>query len=416
MQTLGVAKPVCVHQGPESFAAVEAGEGQSRIVVIHLPSAAADPCFPKIHCVDIKLSHKFDIIGRMRTIALLIVCSVLAGCMSNKKSGMAYIDAYDGVQVEQTMGNSVSAAPLQKTIVCLNPRRETRRVSSVSNQVVSAVTNVSLVYVTNQTVTATTNMSRTLSTNQFALPALPTAPTTNETVEAGANVETNTVATLPPQAPPPNSTNNTVTTTANITMSRAPSQTSLTANHQQLLNRQITLNTTTVNLITADNDVVTIETNIVVNVYTNQAVTAVTNYNVIYTNIFVRDYYVYAEFTPPQDFTLQNTGESLILLVDGVRHGLVASGSQTAFVARRGYQSTLYRVPPELIADIANAKEVKMRIKGVNSVIERKLNEGSRSNFRRFMLKYFTPNNEEQESQPAANVRQANLETKYETN
>ena len=353
----------------------------------------------------------------MRTIALLLVCSALVGCMSNKKSGMAYVDTYDGVQVEQTMANTVSSAPLQKTIVCLNPRRETRRVSSLTNQVVLSVTNVSLVYVTNQTITATTNMSRTLSTNQFALPApLPTPPVTNETAEAGANVETNAVVALQTQAPPPNSTNNTVTTTANITLSKAPSQTSLTANHQQLLNRQITINTTNVNLISADNELVMIETNLAVNVYTNQSVNTVTNYNIVYTNSFVRDYYLYTEFTPPQDFTLQNSGESLVLLVDGTRHGLVASGSQTAFVARRGYQSTLYRVPPELIADIANAKEVKMRIKGVNSVIERKLNEGSRNNFRRFMLKYFTPNNEEQEPQPAANVRQANIESKYETN
>src|SRR5436190_14392199 len=350
----------------------------------------------------------------MRNIALLIVCSALAGCMGNKKSGIAYVDAYDDVKVEQTMGNSVSAAPLQKVIVCLNPRRETHRVNAVTNQAVSAVTNVSLVYVTNQTVTATTNLSRTLSTNQFALPApLQTPATTNENAEAGANAETNTVATLA-APPPPNSTNNTVTTTANITLSKAPTQTSLTANHQQLLNRQISLNTTNMNLLTADNEVVSIETNLVVNVYTNQAISSVTNYNIVYTNIFVRDYYVYTEFTPPQDFTLQNSGESLVLLVDGVRHGLTAAGSQTAFVSRRGYQSALYRVTPEVIADIANAKEVRLRIKGVNSAIERKMNEDSRNNFRRFMLKYFTPGNEEQES-PPANVRQANLQTKYET-
>ena len=112
-----------------------------------------------------KLSHKSGMISPMRTIALLLLCSLAAGCMMNKKTGMAYNDPYDAIKVEQTMGNSVSAMPLQKTIVCLNPRRETRRANSFTNPVVSSITNISIVYVTNLTVTATTNMSLTLSTN-----------------------------------------------------------------------------------------------------------------------------------------------------------------------------------------------------------------------------------------------------------
>jgi hypothetical protein len=327
--------------------------------------------------------------------------------MMNKKTGMAYHDPYDGIKVEQTMGNSVSAMPLQKTIVCLNPRRETRRAHSFTNPVVTSITNISVVYVTNLTITATTNMSLTLSTNLLASPPPPPAPATNEVAEAGA--ETNTIVNIPPPAPPPNSTNNTVTRSANVTVSRGPSQIASTANHQQLLNRQITLNTTNMSLTTADNEIVTIETNIVVNTYTNISISVVTNQQVVYTNMFLRDYYVYTEFTPPLDFTLQNSGESLVLLVDGVRHGLVATPSQTAFVTRKGYQATLYRATPELIADIANAKEVKLRIRGVNSVIERKMNEDSRSNFRRFMLKYFTPDSEEEDVPAQPGVREANL-------
>jgi hypothetical protein len=102
------------------------------------------------------------------------------------------------------------------------------------------------------------------------------------------------------------------------------------------------------------------------------------------------------------------------LLVDGARHGLMPASSGTAFVARKGFQTTLYRVPPELIADIANAKEVKLRLKGVNSVIERKMNAGSRVNFRRFMLKFFTPEAQEDDAPPA--VQKANITPKYETN
>lgn len=326
--------------------------------------------------------------------------------MANRRQGMAYNDEYDGIRVEQTMGNSVSAMPIQKTIVCLNPRRETRRAHSFTNPVVTSITNISLVHVTNLTITSTTNMSFTLSTNLLAPPPPPPPPPTNEVAEAG--VETNTFANIVtgPPAPPPNSTNNTVTRSANVTISRGPSQTAMTANHQQLVNRQITLNTTNMSLASADNEIVTIETNIVVNTYTNINISVVTNQQVVYTNQFLRDYYVYTEFTPPLDFTLQNTGESLVLVVDGVRHGLVATPSQTAFVSRKGYQATLYRATPELIADIANAKEVKLRIRGVNSVIERKMNEDSRSNFRRFMLKYFAPGSEE-EDVPA--LREANL-------
>src|SRR5437773_10016992 len=186
----------------------------------------------------------------MRTIILLLVCGVAAGCISGRRSGMAYNDEYDAIKVEQTVGNSLSIMPLQKVIVCLNPRRETRRANSFTNPVVSVTTNMSLVFVTNQTVTAMTNLSRTLSTNQFALPVpLPTAAT-NETAEAAANVETNTLATIVALPPLPNSTNSTVTVTANVTLSKAPTQTALTANHQQVLNHQVTVNTTIMNLTT----------------------------------------------------------------------------------------------------------------------------------------------------------------------
>jgi hypothetical protein len=365
-----------------------------------------------------ELSHKFAMIVAMdmRIVLLLLIGALASGCIATRKTGMAYQDEYDAIRVEQTVGNSVSARPLQKVIVCLNPRRETRRVNSYTNPVVSVYTNVSLVYVTNQTILATTNWSRTFSTNQFAVPPPPpTLVATNESGDLTANVETNTSVTLSTAPPPaPNSTNNTLTASGNVIMSRAPTQTSLTANHQQLLNRQVTLNTTNMTLVTADNEVVSIETNMVVNTYTNLSVSSVTNYNVIYTNGFVRDYYLYTEFTPPQDFTLQSSGESLILLVDGARHGLMPASSGTAFVARKGFQTTLYRVPPELIADIANAKEVKLRLKGVNSVIERKMNAGSRVNFRRFMLKFFTPEAQEDDAPPA--VQKANITPKYETN
>jgi hypothetical protein len=79
------------------------------------------------------------------------------------------------------------------------------------------------------------------------------------------------------------------------------------------------------------------------------------------------------------------------MLVDGVRYGFSPSPSSTSLVGRRGYNSTLYRVPPEVFVAIANAKVVKLRFKGVSSVVEREMNASSRKHFRQFLAKYFVP-------------------------
>jgi len=50
----------------------------------------------------------------------------------------------------------------------------------------------------------------------------------------------------------------------------------------------------------------------------------------------------------------------------------------------------MYRVPPQVLVAIANAQEVRLRFKGVNSVIERDMNQSSRDNFKAFLLHYFT--------------------------
>ena len=60
------------------------------------------------------------------------------------------------------------------------------------------------------------------------------------------------------------------------------------------------------------------------------------------------------------EFTLAS-GESLVLVVDGVRHGFASTNSNTAFIARKGFTSTLHKVPPEVLVDIANARQVKVR-------------------------------------------------------
>jgi hypothetical protein len=318
----------------------------------------------------------------VRIIYLPLIAALSAGCASFKKQTQI-ADPYDGVTIDQMLGNSVSSAVFQRTVVCLDPRRETRRMTLVTNVSVRLVTNTVVLTVTNQTLTAITNNSRTVSTNLVALPPLPSAAALSE---AGVP-ETNQVLA---SSAPPNTTNETVTSANNVTLSKAGNQISVISALQMQLSRQVTLSASNVSLTTADSQLISVETNQVLTSQTNFTIVAVTNVSVAETNLALRDYYLVTEITPPPDFTLQS-GESLVLLIDGVRHGFSPTTSTAAFVARKGYTSTLYRVPPEVLVDIANARQVRFRIRGVNSVIERAMNTPSRNAFKKFLVKYFQP-------------------------
>jgi len=324
---------------------------------------------------------------RQRLIAFLLATSV--SCLAfagSKKQGVTHTDEYDAVRIEQMIGNNVSGRVFERIILCLNARRETRKAPAVTSQTVTLVTNINLTTITNQTVTLVTNQSRTLATNFVALPVPPiSAPGTNES----ATAETNQVAAIP-ASQPPSSTNLSVTAASNVTVSKAGNQIVTTLNSQSLLSRQVTMTTNTLSITTADNQAISGETNQVVITVTNQLITTVTNLSVTQPEEPLQDYFLYTELTPPPDFVLQ-TGEPLVLLVDGVRHGLLQANSQTAFVSRRGYTSTIYKATPELLMDIANAKQVKIRVKGVNAVIEKEMNRSSRNHFKTFLAKYLSP-------------------------
>jgi len=317
-------------------------------------------------------------------LAMSVSCLALAG---SKKQGVSHTDEYDAVKIEQMVGNNVSGRVFERTILCLNARRETRKAPAITNQVVTLVTNITLTTITNQTITLITNQSRTLATNFVALPVSPptTSPATNEL----ATAETNQVATIPVNQSP-SSTNLSITAASNVTVSKAGNQIVTTLNSQSVLSRQVTMTTNTLSITTADNQAISGETNQVVITVTNQLITTVTNLSVTQPEEAFQDYYLYTELTPPPDFVLQ-TGEPLVLLVDGVRHGLLQTNSQTAFVSRRGYTSTIYKATPELLMDIANAKQVKIRVKGVNAVIEKEMNRSSRNHFKTFLAKYLGP-------------------------
>jgi hypothetical protein len=316
--------------------------------------------------------------GFMRILAFLLAGLLLCGCTTTKKEGMHFADAYDAVDVEQMIGNRVTGGLFERTIVCLNGRRETRLLNAITNQSVVLVTNISLSYVTNQTITITSNQFQTLATNEIAAPQI--GWRTNLT-DGDAN---------PAPSPAPASTNVALTTANNITLSRAGNQTVTTAGSQSQRSRQITTSTNNSTITVADNRNISAETNLVMTIVTNVTVNPVTNISIVVTNQTVRDYYLCAEFTPPPDFTLQS-GESLILLVDGLRHGLTSSNSATTVTPRKGFTVALYRVSPQLLVDIANAREVRIRLKGNGTSIERKMNQASRTHFKRFLVKFFKP-------------------------
>ena len=68
----------------------------------------------------------------MRLISIVLLATLLASCATHK-SGISKRDPFDDVKVDQMVGNNVSDAILQKTVVCLNARRESKRIVAVTN-------------------------------------------------------------------------------------------------------------------------------------------------------------------------------------------------------------------------------------------------------------------------------------------
>lgn len=279
------------------------------------------------------------------------------------------------------IGNNVSAGPFQRTIVCLNARRETR--------VLTLVTNQSVIQTTNLTLNWSTNITFTLSTNrQFAF-------STNQTTGAGPIPDSeqpvgDAMHTASERAAGPG-TNITVSTAHGFSVSRSGNQTLTSISLQRQRSVSATGSESNAVVALSENEVVSVETNLVVTVTTNVVVNTITNTVLVPTNLPLREYYLVVEYTPPPDFTLQS-GESLVLIVDGVRHALVQATTRGVLEPRRGFAVAAYRASPQLFVDIANAKEVKLRLKGNNAVIEKTMSPQSRTNFRNFLLKHFASN------------------------
>jgi hypothetical protein len=321
----------------------------------------------------------------MSKVLPLLALAFLCGCASSKKEGRSQLDPFAAVRIDEMTANNVSGAPFQRTLVCLNARRETRRVLAVTNPVVTLVTNRAVSYTTNLYTASATNTVSTFSTNQIPLPqAAGSGSATNE--ESAPRV-------VAPSPPEPVS-NSALTRSADTTLSLSSgvNQSVLSLNSQSSVAFNNQSATTHSNLVISllTSGVARAETNQTVTAVTNYLVSAVTNEIILSTNLLLYDHYLYTELTPPPDFTLAS-GESLVVLVDGARYAFAPTNSAAAAFGRRGFLCTLYKVPPELLVALANSQETGIRLRGGNMDIERDLSKACRRRFKEFLAKYYTP-------------------------
>jgi hypothetical protein len=321
----------------------------------------------------------------MQRFSVFVSALLLAGCTGTHRTGTSRYDSYDGIKVDQMVGNNVSGAVFQRTIVCLDARRETRQVTSITNVQVAAITNQTVNSATNQTISLSTNYLVTTMTNLAPQQAGVAMPSTPEGTPATTETNALVIAT---NAPPSLTTNVSLSLANNQSATTSPSQAAANNQLVRTYNNQITTTSNNLTVSVMTNLVVTGETNQVVTYVTNSALIFVTNVSVIPTNLTVHDYYLMTELTPPSDFTPAQ-GENLILLVDGTRYAFAPTQPMAGFSTRRGYTTTFYRVSPEVLVAIANADEVRIRLRGTTTYIDRRLSSSSREDFKKFLWKYF---------------------------
>jgi hypothetical protein len=320
--------------------------------------------------------------GAVNKLLLLLCVTGLTACTSSRVSRY---DEYEKVKVDRMVGNEVSSAVFARTVVCLNAMREAKWPPARTNETVNYVTNVVVSSTTNLTISTSANQQAALATNAFVLPP---SPPTKQT-DAPASEAEAAPAVAVPATPDSNAGGYTVATTRNESVAAAPNQSVVSTTTQTVttLNQQTTVNTNNQSVVTGMNEVVTVETNMVVTTVTNLVITPATNTTVTAADRPAFDYYVSTEIAPA-DFALQS-GESLVLLVDGARYALAPVTPQVGWSSRRGFLTTFYRATPEMLVGIANAHEVKLRIKGATGTLDRDLSEGCQKRFKEFLARHF---------------------------
>lgn len=99
----------------------------------------------------------------------------------------------------------------------------------------------------------------------------------------------------------------------------------------------------------------------------------------------------YTDFSDCASWLFIESGESLVLLVDGKRVGLTGDGSwnnRNVLYGGSISETAWYPINPEIIRMISNAKEVKVKLIGSNSFVQRYFTQTNFNNFRKFVESY----------------------------
>lgn len=313
----------------------------------------------------------------------LAAAALLGGCTSPRVSRY---DEYEKVKVDKMVGNDVRFHFLSKTVICLNGMRETRWPRPVTNVVVTLQTNLNVTSVTNVTITTSANQQLAGNTNLTVVPAPPGESAADSILDATTNSTVFVVGNTPADS---TGGGLSVSTTRNESIVNSPNQNVVSRTFQKvtMVNLQATVNSTNQSVTGGTNLLTTVETNYLITTLTNQMVAPITNVTVISLDRPLYDYYLYTEIAPA-DFSLLS-GESLVVLIDGERHSFAPTQPVSSQDSRRGFLTTFYRVSPEVLADLANAREVKMRLKSATGGLERTLSSSCRQQFRTFLKDHF---------------------------
>ncbi len=304
---------------------------------------------------------------------LWVLAAIVAGCSTMRTSK---VDEFEEVRIDELHNNEVSTGILNRTLVCFNVRREVQKITVWTNHSVVLITNKVLHYVTNLVVTSGTNYQTALTTN---------------VVQHVPGVETNELSeAIEDRSRQTPSTNVSIVLSRGTTFSRGSGQTTLAMLTLRQRSQQTTLPGNGFEVLSLENETLSFETNMVITVHTNFTITAVTNLSILPTNLLVERFYVILEYSPP-DLPIQ-AGEPLLLRVDGIRYMLEPASPRSPVIPRRGFALTSYHIDPQLLLSIANAKQVKLRIKGINCVIEKDMSFASRARLRGFISSLYRTN------------------------
>lgn len=98
-------------------------------------------------------------------------------------------------------------------------------------------------------------------------------------------------------------------------------------------------------------------------------------------------FYTQVEFYSTSEFGVV-PGESLVVVADGKRYGLTPTNTMVAVKTRRGFTSLNYEVNPQMLVDLANARQAQLRLRGNPNAIEKTFDRGNKQDLKAFLVKY----------------------------